>query len=403
MKLKINKACDLSSISVLPPQSRRSSVISSGLDTSAILGGSQTASKLQLQPLQHSQRSLSQGVSSQHLSQFSQNSQGEGLLNEKIGSQERENSIRRTSYLPPMSHTQEESGMIVSRASNNVMRKWSSQEYKCQNSEELDNRIGMMETSLSRLGMILDSVQNDIMQVNKVTKEVALEMEGVRQKLIVHEDSVHSISRVQEDIKTQLDMGLKSVTDQLKQIMNQEMLGDVVSMLSSLSEKIDTQLHKFQNELHNKFCKEIQEISSNIKMSQQRQSTSSAQRPKAVTFHASPEKFQFLSSSTRVSKAKQTRLAPKVEMGGWTLVKQEQATTKYGNLYKRNNHMKSPPNQSERQIVIDSDEECFSCLYTKNGTGMDEYSTEEAMEETARILRKARRKRRKFRNTIIIN
>jgi len=32
-----------------------------------------------------------------------------------------------------------------------------------------------METSLSRFGMIMDSVQSDIMQVNKGTKEVHLE------------------------------------------------------------------------------------------------------------------------------------------------------------------------------------------------------------------------------------
>lgn len=33
----------------------------------------------------------------------------------------------------------------------------------------------MMETSLSRFGMILDSIQSDIMLVNKGRKELALE------------------------------------------------------------------------------------------------------------------------------------------------------------------------------------------------------------------------------------
>lgn len=42
-------------------------------------------------------------------------------------------------------------------------------------SEELEHRIGMIETSLSRFGIILDSVQSDIMQANKGTKEVLLE------------------------------------------------------------------------------------------------------------------------------------------------------------------------------------------------------------------------------------
>lgn len=60
---------------------RRSSGVSSGLESSSIFGRSQTAS--QIRP-QQPQLSLSQGVSSQHglFSQFSQNSQDEVLTNE---------------------------------------------------------------------------------------------------------------------------------------------------------------------------------------------------------------------------------------------------------------------------------------------------------------------------------
>jgi len=42
-------------------------------------------------------------------------------------------------------------------------------------SEGLEHRIGIMETSLSRFAMILDSVQSDVMQVHKGTKEIILE------------------------------------------------------------------------------------------------------------------------------------------------------------------------------------------------------------------------------------
>lgn len=65
-------------------------------------------------------------------------------------------------------------------------------------------------------------------------------------------------SKVQEDIKTCLDMGLKSLSEQLKQILNQENSGEIVSSLSALSEKIDTQMVKLQNGLHKDFSKEIQ-------------------------------------------------------------------------------------------------------------------------------------------------
>ncbi|XP_058088547.1 protein PAIR1-like isoform X1 [Magnolia sinica] len=74
MKLKINKACNLSSISVLPPHSRRGNAIPPGADTS-VFGNSQGSSQFR----SHSQQSFSQGMS---MSQLSQNSQEEIVTNE---------------------------------------------------------------------------------------------------------------------------------------------------------------------------------------------------------------------------------------------------------------------------------------------------------------------------------
>ncbi|GMP61443.1 hypothetical protein CsSME_00023907 [Camellia sinensis var. sinensis] len=84
MKLKINKACDLSSISVLPPHARRSSNVQSGPES--LVFGKNQASQLRSQP---SQQSFSQGVSSQHgtFSQLSQNSLDEFVTNDQISIQ----------------------------------------------------------------------------------------------------------------------------------------------------------------------------------------------------------------------------------------------------------------------------------------------------------------------------
>ncbi|KAL0002471.1 hypothetical protein SO802_016252 [Lithocarpus litseifolius] len=122
-------------------------------------------------------------------SQLSQNSLNEALTNDqRFGSQEPENFVKKISCLPQPSCTQEESQMQISRSSSNLMRKWNSAsvtDHRCQISEELEHQIGLMETSLSRFGMILDSVQSDVMQLNKGMKEVSLEMDSIRQKLIV--------------------------------------------------------------------------------------------------------------------------------------------------------------------------------------------------------------------------
>ncbi|KAJ8749057.1 hypothetical protein K2173_013502 [Erythroxylum novogranatense] len=86
---------------------------------------------------QHSQQSFSEGISSQHgmLSQLSQTSLDEGQINNlRFGSQERENSAKKPSYLPPIIYSREESQMLISRTSTNVIRKWnpaSFQDYKC--------------------------------------------------------------------------------------------------------------------------------------------------------------------------------------------------------------------------------------------------------------------------------
>lgn len=49
-----------------------------------------------------------------------------------------------------------------------------------QTNEEIEHRIGMVEISLSRFGMILERVQGDIMQVNKGTKEIAMNSEYLK-------------------------------------------------------------------------------------------------------------------------------------------------------------------------------------------------------------------------------
>uniref|UniRef100_M0ZGU5 Uncharacterized protein n=1 Tax=Solanum tuberosum TaxID=4113 RepID=M0ZGU5_SOLTU len=186
MKLKMNKASDLSSISVLPPHARRPSVVPSAAESS-VFGKSQPS---QVRSQQQSQQSFSQGFSSQQAiySQLSQSSLDDFVPNEqRLGSQERENSAKRMSCLPHINYTREETQMQLSKPSTNYLRKWSVPESKYQ-IEELEHKIGMVETSLSRQGMILDSIQSDIMQVNRGTKEILMEMESLRPKLVSHDE-----------------------------------------------------------------------------------------------------------------------------------------------------------------------------------------------------------------------
>ncbi|KAF7846780.1 hypothetical protein BT93_L3757 [Corymbia citriodora subsp. variegata] len=134
MKMKINRACDLSSISVLPPHARRPTALQAGGQAS------------HLQTQQQSQQSFSQGLSSQHglFSQFSQTSLDDVLTNDlRYSSGERENSKKNITSLARVNHTREESQMPISRNSNKLIQKWSA-------SSSLDGGSKLRKLSMAR-------------------------------------------------------------------------------------------------------------------------------------------------------------------------------------------------------------------------------------------------------------
>ncbi|XP_011023327.1 PREDICTED: protein PAIR1-like isoform X1 [Populus euphratica] len=405
MKLKINKACDLSSISVLPPQSRRSSCIPVG---------PQQASQIRSQ---QSQQSFSQGFSSQHgmFSQISQTSLDEALTNDqRFSSQERENSVKKPSCLPVISYRSEDGQLPISRSSSNLIRNWSAApvpDHKCQINEELHYRIGMMESSLTKFGMILDSVQTDVMQVKKGIKEVSLEMEGMLQKLIVLDTSLKLTNTGQEDVKFSLEGSLKSLSEQLSKDIYRDNLQQIFLVLSTLPKQIEIFLYKLQNELCTTFTKEIQAMACSVKTPLDQKSPSiTVVLPKVTGNHvAPPRRTEPVKNPALPPKVSvHAKIVPKMETGGWKSVKVEQRSfTQTASLREqKRNKVYSDQQEKQSRVIIDSDEEIeggFSCLIDVKETGIRNPILDVSKEETARILRKARRQKRKYCNPIIIN
>ncbi|KAL5160990.1 Protein PAIR1 [Glycine soja] len=404
--MKINKACDLNSISVFPPPlvyPRKANNISSGLQASH--------SQHRSQP---SQQSLSQGLSSQHgvLSHFSQNSLDEAVTtnDQRVGSQEHENSLRRISSLSRPTYSREESQAPNSRSSSNLMLKWNSADHKSKSqlSEGLEHRIGIMETSLSRFTMILDSVQSDVMQVNKGTKEIILEVECIRQKLIAQDNSLQLMTKGQEEIKAIMERSLKSLAEQMSHVSKKEKLQDVYLAVSALPQLIEASLQNVQNDLRN-IAKEMQ--ARNFLQSKKCQPKGSGADQLACSIVGlqsiskqitTPKMRQPLANEAKVSI--QATVAPEVESGGWKPVKKERVTFS-DRTSEKVQKKKEPHTQKyirggrDCAIVIESDEEIdggFSCLVQENaGVNLLGNLTKEALEETERILRKARRRKRK--------
>ncbi|KAL3381371.1 hypothetical protein AABB24_001464 [Solanum stoloniferum] len=428
MKLKMNKASDLSSISVLPPHARRPSVVPSAAESS-VFGKSQPSL---VRSQQQSQQSFSQGFSSQQAiySQLSQSTLDDFVPNEqRLGSQERENSAKRMSCLPHINYTREETQMQLTKPSTNYLRKWSVPESKYQ-IEELEHKIGMVETSLSRQGMILDSIQSDIMQVNRGTKEILMEMESLRPKLVSHDELLQLMNKEREDLKACLEGTFKSMFEELRENKYQENIRDLLSLLKAMPNKLEMCILQLQTDLRKTLAKEIQIITPRQDCHGQKHETAPVDPPKVINDCSPPREVKFL------KKDQKTTTPRKIEMGSWTTVKINQTCMKqkipirnhteneafqqkipirshtqneaFQQKIPIRSHTQNGTFQQERgcRITIESDEDIdvgFSCLLEENGTDPGIYPLDDAKEESARILRKARRRKRKHFNTIIID
>ncbi|XP_057533557.1 putative recombination initiation defects 3 [Amaranthus tricolor] len=386
MKLKINKACDLNSISVLPPHTRRSNIMQ--------------------QPRTHpSQQSFSQGFSSQQngiFSQISQNSVGDAITEyQKLGSQEKDNSIKRLSYLAPISsYSREENQKAITRSSSSLTRRWSSAnvaDHDSQQNDELEQKITMMETSLTsslnRLGIILDSVQADVMQVNKATKELSLEVDSIRQKSVAHQDSLHFLNRAQEDQNRAQDetrCSLELISNQLQTIIQQDKIQEILLAVSNLREQIDNNYQTQKDELSKCLSRDLQAIIRSLGTVHKENIPPAILRPKVTG----------AGSGTPTSKPNIIREAEplKIEIGSWKTVKAELTSNfaKQNENLCRNLKQRRASLDKEQKTIINLDDDTdddLSCLIVMNKPGKQ--FLDELEEDTAEILRKARRRKRK--------
>ncbi|XP_019435404.1 PREDICTED: protein PAIR1-like, partial [Lupinus angustifolius] len=324
----------------------------------------------------------------------------------RAGSQEHDNSLRKISNLPRLAYSREESQPPNSRSSSNLIVKWRPEDHKNQLSEGIEYRIGIMETSLSRFAMIFDSVQSDVMQVNKGTKELLLEMEFIRQKLIALDNSIQLLTKGQEEIKASIAGSLKSLSEHMS---NQEKLQEVYSAISTLPQLIRKSLQSVQSDLLNTTT-EMQEISCTLKSLNQKDPAQSILSSKSISNRdTTSKKRQPVANEKKMNL--QVTVVPKKELGGWKPVKKERVTfldRKSEKVHKENEPYTEKYLQVGRDcaIVIESDEDTdggFSCLVGKNG-GKDLFGklTREEKEEAQWILQKARRRKRRYSNAMPI-
>ncbi|CAK7348881.1 unnamed protein product [Dovyalis caffra] len=125
--------------------------------------------------------------------------------------------------------------------------------------------------------------------------------------------------------------------------------------------------------------------------------------PKVTSHHVTPQRKPEPEKNPALPPkvSGQAKIVPKVEVGGWKSVKMEQRTFTQAASLREQKRTRVSSEQQEKQsrVIIDSDEDIdggFCCLIDVKETGIRNPIIDESKEETARILRKARRQKRKY-------
>ncbi|KAJ1299206.1 hypothetical protein BS78_01G514200 [Paspalum vaginatum] len=306
MKLKINKACDLGSISVLPPRRTGGSAgvaASQGAGSSAAVamgsqqsisafsqgaGGSAAATAMGSQQprSQQSFSAFSQGAvgsgggsSLLHSqSQLSQGSLDENILSlhlaspardQRFGLRDDSSNKMRSVPVSSVSCVREESQLQLAKTSTNPVHRWNPPlpDSRCQvPTEDIERKLQHLASSVHKMGMVLDSVQNDGMQLNRAMKEASLDSSSIQQKIVVLDNSLQKIIKGQDDLKALVESSTKSIADQLS-ILNSHSnkLDEVSSTLSAWPKQIESDLRQLQGDILRNFTKEMEGVVRDIR------------------------------------------------------------------------------------------------------------------------------------------
>ncbi|XP_047070202.1 protein PAIR1-like isoform X4 [Lolium rigidum] len=106
------------------------------------------------------------------------------------------------------------------------------------------------------MGMVLDSVQNDVMHLNRAMKEVSLDC--IQKKFVLVETSLQQIG--QDDLKALLEGSTKSNPDQMSALNNHtSKLDEILSTLSILKQ-MQEDLRQLKGDIFRIFTKEMEGI-----------------------------------------------------------------------------------------------------------------------------------------------
>ncbi|KAM0840777.1 hypothetical protein ACQ4PT_059425 [Festuca glaucescens] len=203
-------------------------------------------------------------------SQISQASLDENLLSPRHPSPARDqrfslhdDSSKRMSSFPAnsASSVRDESQLQMAKTSSKAILRWnpSLPDSKCQINEDVERKFQHVASSVHKMGMVLDSVQNDVMQLNRAMKEASLDC-SIHKKFVLVETSLQQILKGQDDLKALLEGSTKSNPDQMSALNNHtSKLDEILSTLSILKQ-VQEDLRQLKGDIFRIFTKEMEGI-----------------------------------------------------------------------------------------------------------------------------------------------
>ncbi|VFR03675.1 unnamed protein product [Cuscuta campestris] len=212
------------------------------------------------------------------------------------------------------------------------------------------------------------------------------------------------MSSGQENIKASFEGLSKSMSEELRRNLPQEHLKEISTIVSTLPDKIETCIVKLRDDLKKSLMEEIQAVAHSMKAPSQKFAVAASQ-PEVINNRIALLDLQYLNVEKHGNE--QTSSFPKIEMGSWNSVRDKPANKNGINSNQRlNRDLSYVQQETQHKVTVgleeDSDEG-FSCLLNDHGSGPVNYTMDNSKEDIKRMLRKARRRKRKHCNTVIID
>ncbi|PNT78365.1 hypothetical protein BRADI_1g78151v3 [Brachypodium distachyon] len=186
----------------------------------------------------------------------------------------------------------DESQLQLAKVPSNSIHRWnpSLPDSRCQvSNEDVERKFQHLASSVHKMGMVLDSVQNDVMQTNRAMKEALLDSGSIQKKIGLLENSVQQIlkgqdglkallegcskreddlkalvegiTKGQDDLRALLEGSTKSNSDELS-VLNSHTskLNEISTVLSILPKQVQADLSQLKGDIFRIFTKEMEGI-----------------------------------------------------------------------------------------------------------------------------------------------